>query len=69
MKKTLRIERGIPVAPRLKYPIPELKIGDSIVVRNNSQRAACFVAARRNGIRITTRKLRTRIRVTRIQWA
>ncbi|MGE5650927.1 MAG: hypothetical protein ACM34A_12090 [Bacillota bacterium] len=67
------IEKGIPVAKsgagrRSKYPFAEMKVGDSILVRDcpvNAQKAA-YAQSKRLGVVFRTRTVNKGVRIWRI---
>ena len=59
----MKIEKNIeiPPDPRGKkriYPIEQMEIGDSFVVPTATQRRGAEIAAKRYGVKVTTRKLK-----------
>jgi hypothetical protein len=60
MKEPLKIEKGIPLPPRMRYPFDQMAVGDSIVVPANEYKRARMSAtnyAIRNDALFSSRQL------------
>ena len=68
MVDKFKIEKGVPLRPKFgKYPLREMKIGDSFFVPDVSARTSIYSCARNAKVKVTARREGDGMRVWRIK--
>ena len=57
MSEIIKIEKGVPLPERRsKYPVLEMEVGDSVVLKTLKRVCSMRVSAEREGIKLTARR-------------
>ena len=61
----IKIEKGIPMRPRTRFPFKKMGIGDSFFLADKKARTVLYASARSAGVKLSIRREGAGIRVWR----